>query len=79
MKTLKTLAEMKGGQARLTTFAEYVQLHPREQGFVVYMEAEIPGSELKNQRCPYVEGTWECEAWKQGEAFGVQVAQDSEE
>lgn len=63
----------------LTTLAEYKKLPPTAQGFIVYMEADRPGSELKGQTCPYAEGTLERQAWEQGQARAVQYAQDGEE
>ena len=65
---------------QLTTYQEYLKLKPQEQGFVVYMEVELPGSELKeHQKCPYPLGSRERKQWEYGQQLGVQAAQDSEE
>ena len=63
----------------LTTLAEWRELKPRTQGYVLYMEAEHEGSELKGQTCPYEKGTPERAEWDRGQAMAVQFAQDSEE
>lgn len=64
---------------RLLTLTAWRKLHPREQGYVLYMQASWPGSELAGQSCPYREGSPEHEQWKRGERQAVLDAQDSEE
>jgi hypothetical protein len=68
------------GDKKLKTLAEYRALKPFEQGYVAYMEAEWPGSELKGHDTnPHLHGTSEWKDWQAGQALGVQHAQDSEE
>jgi len=65
---------------KLTTLEKFKTLSPWRQGYVIYMEAEQPGSELKtHQSCPYDAWTKERAAWEDGQAQAVQHAQDSEE
>lgn len=64
---------------KLVTLAEWRKLQPREQGYVLYMQANWPGSELAGQTCPYRAGSPEHEQWRRGEHAAVLVAQDSEE
>ena len=63
----------------LVTKAEYDTLCPNEQGLIVYLESDWPGSELKGLTNPYLEGTTEHEQWDDGMMRGVLFAQDSEE
>lgn len=66
--------------ARLITLAEYQTLNPFQQGYVVYMQAEHEGSELKeHQKCPYPPDSDESEKWHRGQKLGIREAQDSEE
>ena len=68
-------SEKKG----LVTLAEYQKLTPRVQGWVAYMEAEWPGSELKgNDSNPYPPGRNHDE-WDEGQFRATLAAQDSEE
>jgi hypothetical protein len=65
---------------KLTTFAEYKKLTPREQGYVSYMQAEWPGSELKtHQRNPYRRHTDDWAEFEAGQLVGMMEAQDSED
>ena len=64
---------------KLTTFEEYEALPPFEQGFIVYMEEEQPGSELKGQENPYPAGSSEDRQWRSGQLHATLLAQDSEE
>ena len=64
---------------KLLTLGEYHRLEPKWQGYAQYMQGAWPGSELKNERNPYMPGSPEAEQWDAGQAHGVQVAQDSEE
>lgn len=61
------------------TLAEWKALPPYRQGFILYMEADQDGSELKGQVNPYKDGTPEDKEFKTGEARATQLAQDSEE
>jgi len=64
---------------QLHTLAEWEVLAPFQQGYVHYMEADWPGSELRGIHCPYTIGTREHEQYKRGEHRAVLAAQDSEE
>ena len=67
-------------ERQLTTFEEYCRMSPKQQGYVAYMEAAWPGSELKgHDDNPYSAGSKESAEWKHGQALAVQEAQDSEE
>jgi hypothetical protein len=64
----------------LLTLNEFRLLTPREQGYVSYMQGDLPGSELKeHQANPYPKGSREWNEFIRGQCIGVQVAQDSEE
>ncbi len=64
----------------LITLDAYKRLTPQQQGYVIYMQAEHPGSELKMyQENPYPTGSSEHMQWYDGQRMAVQVAQDSEE
>lgn len=63
----------------LYTLKEWKLLNPHAQGYILYMEADIPGSELKGVECPYEVGTKQREKFDRGEMQAVLLAQDSEE
>lgn len=65
--------------SELVTLKEWQGMKPRAQGFVFYMQADWPGSELKGAANPYAEGTGEYAEFCTGEQMGVLEAQDSEE
>lgn len=76
----RLIAEVKEAErARLTTLAEWRDLDPRSQGYVLYMEAEHTGSELKGQKCPYNTFSAAYQQFKAGQLAAVLQAQDSEE
>jgi hypothetical protein len=64
---------------KLFTLAEWQKLSPRAQGYVLYMESEWPGSELKGHTCPYAIGSADHAEFSEGERRAVQAAMDSEE
>ena len=65
---------------KLITLAEFQKMSPRTQGYIAYMQADWPGSELKgHDNNPYPTGSADWKAWRVGESLAVQVAQDSEE
>lgn len=66
-------------ERKLVTRADYDKLHPFAQGYVVYMQAEWPGSELKDCGNPYPLASDDHFEWAKGQALAVQHAQDSEE
>jgi hypothetical protein len=62
----------------LITLKEYRGLEPYMQGYAVYMQAELPGSELKaHQKNPYPRGK-KHEDWNRGQKQACIVVQDSE-
>ncbi len=63
----------------LISLEEYKTLTPREQGYVVYLQADLPGSELKGLENPYPEGTIPHQQWEGGAFMAVLEVQDSEE
>jgi hypothetical protein len=66
-------------EKKLHTLAEWNEMTPRSQGYVLYMESEWPGSELKGIKNPYAKGSMEDIMFRDGETRGVLAAQDSEE
>ena len=66
-------------EQRRITLSEWRELSPKTQGYVWYMQAELPGSELKGEKNPYPEGSDAHAAFAEGVRHGVLEAQDSEE
>jgi hypothetical protein len=66
-------------EVKLVTKAEWDGMDPFVQGYVVYMQGDLPGSELKRLRNPYQEGTNNHIKYNNGQAHAVLIAQDSEE
>lgn len=65
---------------KLYTLKEFRKLTPWQQGYVVYYQAEYPGSELKlHQHNPYTESTPAWEQFKQGGMAAMLEVQDGEE
>ena len=54
-------------------------LNPKSQGYVLYMQEEWPGSELKGLSNPYRKDSKEWKAFEEGERIACLDAQDSEE
>lgn len=65
-------------EPQLPTRADYDKESPRGKGYMTYMFAEWPGSEIP-KGCPYKVGTKEYEQWCEGQNAAVLHAQDSEE
>ncbi len=63
---------------RLYTKAEFEQMTPRSQGYIQYMQGELPGSELKGVRNPYRRNSMEWLMWQEGAQQACAEAQDSE-
>lgn len=62
------------------SYKEFQQLSPYVQGYVVYMQAEHYGSELKNRQSnPYRKSTPAWEQFNNGNMRAMLEAQDSEE
>jgi hypothetical protein len=52
-------------------------LPPKTQGYALYMQAELPGSELKGQANPYPPGSFAYDDFVEGERCAVLEVQDS--
>jgi len=63
----------------LYTLEEWQTIPPVARGYVLYMQAELPGSELKGQTNPYAAGTANHELFRTGERRAVLEVQDGEE
>lgn len=64
---------------KLVTFKQYLRLTPRTQGYVVYMQAEREGSELKGCFNPYMRGTKAYDEWIAGAQVAMFEAQELNE
>lgn len=60
------------------TLADYEAASPRAKGYMSYMYAEWPGSEIP-KRCPFKVGTKEYKQYCDGQNAAMLAAQDSEE
>lgn len=66
-------------KANLMTKAMWEKLTPKNKGYVVYWQGNLPGSELKDVVCPYPLDSKERKEYAAGEFEAMMVAQDSEE
>lgn len=64
---------------RLVSSAAWRKLPPREQGYLHYMQASWPTSELAAEQNPYAIDSAAWRAFREGEQRAVQDAQDGEE
>ena len=64
---------------KLVSRAEWKELPPFDQGYLLYMQGSWPTSELKRVRNPYTDGSAEWIEFRRGEQRAVQDAQDGEE
>ena len=64
---------------KLFTKSEWDALKPYEQGYVLYMQEELPGSELKGVKCPYVPPSEENKRFDEGSFKAMLDVQDGEE
>jgi hypothetical protein len=64
---------------KLVTKDAWEMLTPRSQGYVLYMQEELPGSELKGLKNPYRKNSANYAKFEEGERVACQDAQDSEE
>jgi hypothetical protein len=64
---------------KLITLAEFLKMDPRQQGYALYMQEELPGSELKGWECPYPAGSAARKEFDMGGQLAVLAVQDSEE
>lgn len=60
----------------LMTKKQWKAAGPRTQGYILYMQAELPGSELAGLSNPYREGTEQYEEFRKGEMAAVLEVQD---
>ncbi len=63
---------------KLTTFDEYRNLSPFQQGYLCYMQSSWPGSEIPD-RCPYEDGSVQAGRWNEGTFRAMLATQDGEE
>ena len=63
----------------LVTLEEWRKLSPFGQGYAYYMQASWGTSALQGEKNPYVEGSTEWTAFRQGEQRAVLDVQDGEE
>jgi hypothetical protein len=64
---------------KLVTREQWDKMSPRSQGYVLYTQGGVNGSELWNASCPYPKGSKEYKDFSEGERIAVLDAQDSEE
>ena len=64
---------------KLVSKEAWENLSPRSKGYVLYMQGELPGSELKGLSNPYRKGSANASKFEEGERIAVLEAQDSEE
>jgi hypothetical protein len=66
---------VRGGQMRSTeliTIEEFGNLTPRDKGYAVCMQGDLPGSELQGLPNPYAQDTLEYQQWNEGQALAAQ-------
>ena len=56
---------------KLITVEEFGNLTPRDKGYAVYMQGDLPGSELHGLTNPYAQDTFEYQQWNEGQALAV--------
>jgi len=64
---------------KLITKDAWEKLTPRSQGYLVYSQSELKGSQLKGLTNPYRKGSDKWNAFLDGERIACLEAQDSEE
>jgi hypothetical protein len=65
-------------KVKLVTKEAWDKLSPRSQGYVLYSQAELKGSQLKGLTNPYRKGSDKWNAFIDGERIACLEAQDSE-
>ena len=63
---------------RLVTLEEWLAEAPFRQGYLLYMQEDWPGSELREQKNPYDEGTSPWKKFREGAHAAMLSATDSE-
>jgi len=65
---------------KLITLRQCKRLKPKAQGYVVYMQAALPGSQLHgHEENPYPPGTKKHNEWNDGQLIAVLEVQDLDE
>lgn len=64
---------------KLVTKGQWDNLSPKSQGYIMYMQAELPGSELKGVTNPYFTHTKQHRDFYEGEQQAVIDVMDGEE
>lgn len=64
---------------KMMTKAEWDRMSPKSKGYVMYLQAELPGSELKGVSNPYFEHTKQHKDFNEGEQMAMLEVQDGEE
>jgi hypothetical protein len=64
---------------KLLTKERWDQLSPRTQGYNYYMQASLPGSELRDAVCPYPQGSKKAREYAAGEFTAMLDVQDGED
>jgi hypothetical protein len=72
----KRMKQMTDPKIVLMTRVEYDACEALAQGFVVYMQAEHPGSELKGLHNPYPRDSENWKRWNRGQAIACQAVTD---
>lgn len=63
----------------LFTKEHWDKMSPKSQGYILYLQQELPGSELKGVTNPYFEHTKQYKDFCEGELQAVLEVQDGEE
>ena len=64
---------------KLVTREQWDKMAPCQQGYVLYTQGGVNGSELWNASCPYPKGSKKYKDFSEGEIIAALDAQDSEE
>lgn len=64
---------------KLMTKVEWDRMSPKSQGYVLYLQAELPGSELKGVNNPYFPHMKQHKDFCEGERMAILEVQDAEE
>jgi hypothetical protein len=64
---------------KLVTKEAWEKLSPRSQGYVIYSQAQLKGSELKGLTNPYRKGSEKWNAFEDGERIACLEAQEGDD
>ena len=56
---------------KFITIEEFGNLTPRDKGYAIRMQGDLPGSELQGLPNPYAQDTLEYQQWNEGQALAV--------